>query len=345
MNQIRPGSGASAAVLAGSLAVFPLLDVLGLLARTRHAGKLHVVADGVEASLWVDGGDLLDHSPAAADRLFELACLDDAWFTVSSAPLPARGERGERVALEPLLEQVAPHVAEWQSLIKALPFGALARMSPAMPGPEAQIRSDQWRILSLIGTGRPVHEVVDVSDGKPLETLRLIHELAQKELIVVEVPAAGARRRTARVGDEGAPRRAEPAGEPDRDPDAASAEEDVVAAGSGRATTTPLVAKRPAAVRAVVAGEEAPAAAPPGTDPAPEAAAPTPAAPSPAAPTPAAGQSSPDVEPARRPAARAPAASRRPGHHAVAPYMPPPVTPSFWPALAADSVAEPEPSA
>jgi hypothetical protein len=214
MNQTRPGSGAPAAVLAGSLAVFPLLDVLGLLARTRHAGELQVVADGVEARLWVEGGDLLDHAATAADRLFELACLDDAWFAASSVLPPGRVEHAERVALEPLIERVAPHVAEWQSLMKALPFGAVARMSPVMPGAEAQIRSDQWHILSLIGTGRPVHEVVDVSDGRPLETLRVIHELAQKELIVVELPPAEHRRRTHPAGSTSRPRRAARPGDP-----------------------------------------------------------------------------------------------------------------------------------
>lgn len=327
MTQIRSGGAAPAAVLAGSLAVFPLLDVLWLLARTEHVGELQVVADGVEARLWVDRGELLDHPVTAPDRLFELACLDDAWFTVSTTA-PAHGEQRERVPLEPLLERVAPSVAEWHSLMKALPFGAVARMSPVMPGPEAQIRSDQWRILSLIGTGRPVHEVVDVSEDRPLETLRLIHELAQKELIVVELPPAGARR-VRPVGstlDPSSPQptRAEPVPAepvPAEPPAAAGAAPstpveavplgeaaDAGSAGEGapdeevgrddalptrgrvvaaRATTTPLTAKRPGSVRTVV------------------------------------------PDPMSRP--------RGNGHHAVAAYMPPPVTPTFWPLLDPDA--------
>ncbi len=372
MNQTRPGSGAPAAVLAGSLAVFPLLDVLGLLARTRHAGELQVMADGVEARLWVEGGDLLDHAATAADRLFELACLDDAWFAVSSVLPPGRVEHADRVALEPLIERVAPHVAEWQSLMKALPFGAVARMSPVMPGAEAQIRSDQWHILSLIGAGRPVHEVVDVSDGRPLETLRVIHELAQKELIVVELPPAEHRRRIHPAGSTSRPRRAarpgdpsegggdppgladtsHPAGAPEppaaaTEPAAASApaatepagpEPDPAAAGSAtpgegvpvaaaRATTTPLTARRAGAVRTSVA-EHAPAAEPRSIpEPRDQSRRGSPAREDRADP--------PEGRPVgvgRQASHRSAPPPRRPGHHAVGAYMPPPVAPGFWPA-------------
>lgn len=283
MNQTRPGSGAPAAVLAGSLAVFPLLDVLGLLARTRHAGELQVVADGVEARLWVEGGDLLDHAATAADRLFELACLDDAWFAASSVLPPGRVEHAERVALEPLIERVAPHVAEWQSLMKALPFGAVARMSPVMPGSEAQIRSDQWHILSLIGTGRAVHEVVDVSDGRPLETLRVIHELAQKELIVVELPPAEHRRRTHPAGSTSRPKRAARPGDASEGggvpPGRADTSEPAGASGLSVSATAHAAAPAPAAPRA--AAEPAPAAARGAAEPAPAAAEPAPAGPVP----------------------------------------------------------------
>jgi hypothetical protein len=198
MNQIRPGASGPAAVLAGSLAVFPLLDVLRLLGRTKHAGELHIVGDGVEASLWVDEGELLDHPATATVRLFELACLGDAWFTVTASPAPDR-PANERLALEALVDEVEPQVDEWHGLVGAVPFEAVVKMAPTMPGPGVQIRSDQWRVLSLVGAGRPVHEVIDVADASPLETLRLVYELAESELISVEVPEPEARPRAGRT--------------------------------------------------------------------------------------------------------------------------------------------------
>ena len=192
MHQIRSGGSAAAAVLAGSLVAFPLLDVLRLLQRTDHTGQLQVMGDGVEAQLWVDDGDLLERRAAAADRLFGLACLDDAWFTVTATLPPAaasdRTAGIERVPLGPLIERVEPLVEEWRSLVHALPFDAIARMAPSTPGPEVQIRADQWHVLSLIGAGRRVHELVDVSDAPPVGTLRIVRELAQAELVSVTLP-------------------------------------------------------------------------------------------------------------------------------------------------------------
>jgi hypothetical protein len=293
MTQIRSGNGATAAVLAGSLAVFPLLDVLYLLSRTGHTGELQVVGDGMEAHLWIEGGDLLDHPRTAGDRLFELACLDEAWFTVGVATPPA-SVTGHRVELVPLIEQVSPHVAEWQSLIKALPFGAVARMAPSMPGPEAQIRSDQWRVLSLIGAGRAVHEVVDVSDARPLETLRLIDELAQEKLITIEEPPSGTQRRRVRPKSaDAAPSAEAPSPEVDTPP-LPSPPARVVAV---RAGSAPQAARRVAAVSAPVSSSQG-RREPPGTEP--------------------------ERTPHR-------ALGRSPGRHAVAAYMPPPIAPSLWP--------------
>lgn len=291
MTQIRSGNGAAAAVLAGSLAVFPLLDVLHLLARTTHTGELQVVGDGMEAHLWVQDGELLDQPSTAADRLFELACLDEAWFTVSIATPPA-SVTGHRIELDPLIEQVAPHVAEWQSLIKALPFGAIARMAPSMPGPEAQIRSDQWRVLSLIGAGRAVHEVVDVSDARPLETLRLIDELAAGKLITIERPPSGApRRRVLKPADAASPS----SSSPDREGSPSTPPARVVPV---RAASSPQATQRAASVSATV--------------------------PEPAKPDGSGARNEPERTPHR-------SLGRSPGRHAVAAYMPPPIAPSFWP--------------
>ena len=243
MHQIRSG-GSAAAVLAGSLVAFPLLDVLRLLQHTDHTGQLQVMGDGVEARLWVDDGDLLERRATAADRLFGLACLDDAWFTVTAALPPAaasdRSAGIERVPLGPLIERVEPLVEEWRSLVQALPFDAIARMAPSTPGPEVQIRADQWHVLSLIGAGRRVHELVDVSDAPPVGTLRIVRELAQAELISVTLP-----------GDQGSVAPNGPLRDTEGDTDEHAA---VAAAGSAPAATAgPAGPAGPAATAATAA--------------------------------------------------------------------------------------------
>ncbi len=180
MDRIR-SSADSPAVLAGSLAAFPLLDVLDLLASTRHVGELKVVSEGTDDHFWLDGGDLVDTAGGATGRLFNLACAEDAWFTVTAAPSVPRA--GARMALATVVEHLAPRLAEWQALRTAVPFESTVRMAASTTLPEVHLRADQWRVLSCLGGGRRVGDVVDEADTPPIETLRLLRELLDAGLV------------------------------------------------------------------------------------------------------------------------------------------------------------------
>jgi hypothetical protein len=94
MTQGQSESGAAAAALVGSLDTFTLLDVLDLLARTGHSGELQVVGRGIDHTLLVDSGDLLDTTGdnELSTTLFELACRDEGWFYFNTAiTLPEGG--------------------------------------------------------------------------------------------------------------------------------------------------------------------------------------------------------------------------------------------------------------
>lgn len=180
MDRIR-SSADSPAVLAGSLAAFPLLDVLDLLASTHHVGELKVVSEGTDDHFWLDGGDLIDTVGGATGRLFHLACADDAWFTVTAAPSVPRA--GARMALATVVEHLAPRLAEWQALRTAVPFESTVHMAASTTLPEVHLRADQWRVLSRLGGGRRVGDVVDEADTPPIETLRLLRELLDAGLV------------------------------------------------------------------------------------------------------------------------------------------------------------------
>lgn len=183
MDRIRT-SGEAPAVLAGSLSAFPLLDVLALLATTRHVGELKVVSEGADEHFWVDAGDLIDTTGGATGRLFDLARADEAWFTVTATT--GTPKAGARMALTTVIEHLAPRLAEWQVLRTIVPLDAMARMAPSTSRPEVHVRADQWRVLSRLGGGRPVGEVLEGSDATPVETLRILRELVEAGLVTVE---------------------------------------------------------------------------------------------------------------------------------------------------------------
>lgn len=187
MDRIRT-SGEAPAVLAGSLGSFPILDVLALLATTRHVGEVKVVREGADDHFWVDAGDLIDTNGGATSRLFDLARADDAWFTVTATDGVPKA--GARMALATVIEHLTPRLAEWQALRTIVPLDATARMAPSTSRPEVHVKADQWRVLSRLGGGRRVGDVVDESETTPVETLRTLRELTEAGLVdIVAAPS------------------------------------------------------------------------------------------------------------------------------------------------------------
>jgi hypothetical protein len=173
----------AAATLVGSLATFPLLDVFDLLARTGSTGELQVVGHGVDRRLWTDRGDLLQTPDVG---LLELACLEDGWFSFTASP--EAPDHAGRTPLATVVHDVGAQVVEWRTLTAALPPAAVVRMSAAIPDEEVQIRADQWQVLSLVGSGRTVHDVVAGSPFPAIDTLRSLRELGEFQVVTVTRP-------------------------------------------------------------------------------------------------------------------------------------------------------------
>ena len=187
MSEIRSGSEAgAAAALVGSLATFSLVDVLDLLGRTGQTGELQLVGRDIDWRVWVDRGYLIGGpaSDGLGALLFHLACSDEGWFYFNRTDRVPEG--GERIALTFMLGDLGSQVEDWRRLVSFLPFEATVCMASSTPGPEVQIRADQWQLLSVVGTsGRTVNQVVESAPSTPLETLRTLYELTQSGLVAV----------------------------------------------------------------------------------------------------------------------------------------------------------------
>jgi hypothetical protein len=177
------------ASLVGALAVFPLSDVLGLLAETGQRGELQVVGQGVDGHLWVDGKDFvgatLDGAKTLTQAVFEMVLLDQGWFYFTSDQAPPAGQT-QRQSVSSVITEVVPQVQEWRDLLTRVPLEADVRMARTTPGPEVQIRADQWRVLTTVGTtGRTVGSIVDELEDDSVVTVRLLRELVDSGLVIV----------------------------------------------------------------------------------------------------------------------------------------------------------------
>jgi hypothetical protein len=187
-SQAGPSEEAPTASLVGSLSDFTLSDVLTLLASTGKTGEFQVAGQNVDGRLWFDHGALSGAHVGAATTMgqavFELACVTDGWFSFSPGLVSSSGE--PNVPIVAVLEEVRPRVDEWKEIRDVVPLEAIVGLSPTPPGQDVQIRSDQWQVLTTVGTsGLSVKTVLDTIGGDQITVLRTLRDLQAAGLIVV----------------------------------------------------------------------------------------------------------------------------------------------------------------
>jgi|GEM_PF-849927 hypothetical protein len=187
-SQPGPSEEAPTASLVGSLSDFTLSDVLTLLASTGKTGEFQVAGQNVDGRLWFDHGALSGAHVGAATTMgqavFELACVTDGWFSFSPGLVSSSGE--PNVPVVAVLQEVRPRVDEWKEIRDVVPLEAIVGLSPAPPGQDVQIRSDQWQVLTTVGTsGLSVKAVLDTIGGDQITVLRTLRDLQAAGLIVV----------------------------------------------------------------------------------------------------------------------------------------------------------------
>jgi len=186
MNQHEFSDEAPAASLVGSLAVFTLSDVLSMLASTKQTGELQVVSESTDGKVWLVDGELSNAQVGAATTIgqavFELACVTEGWFYFTGDVVSSSGQ--PTVPVMAVLNEVRPQVDEWREIRRDVPLEAVVTLASEPPGQDVQIRSDQWRVLTSVGTsGYSVREVLDQIGGDQIAGLRTLRDLRTAGLI------------------------------------------------------------------------------------------------------------------------------------------------------------------
>ncbi len=175
-----------AASLVGSLSVFSLSDVLSMLASTAQSGELQVVSETVDGRVWLDRGELTNAQVATATTVGRRCSSWPASPTAGSTSPPASCPRtGNRpVPVMSVLTELGPQVDEWRQLSEVVPLEALVTLSPEPPGQDIQIRNDQWRVLTTVGTsGHSVKSVLEMIGDEQIVGLRTLRDLHAAGLI------------------------------------------------------------------------------------------------------------------------------------------------------------------
>ena len=189
MNQHESSEEAPAASLVGSLAAFSLSDILSMLASTKQTGELQVVSEATDGKVWLADGELSNANVGAAatigQAVFELACISEGWFYFTVGVVSSSGQ--PTVPVLAVLNEVRPQVDEWREIRRDVPLEAVVTLAPNPPGQDVQIRNDQWRVLTTVGTtGHSVRAVIEQIGGDQIVGLRTLRDLHAAGLIELD---------------------------------------------------------------------------------------------------------------------------------------------------------------
>jgi hypothetical protein len=186
--------------LQGTLDTFSLPDVLRLLATTGKSGCLHIDGDRGRGSVWIDDGAVV---AAEADRALNEAAVDEVVFEMlrfdrgsfnfaadEQAKAPA-----EPVDVEGTLRRASQLLDEWRELEAVVPsLSHRVAMAPELTVEQVTIDASRWEALVAIAGGRSVGELAETLGQGELGISRMVSDLVELGVAVIEAPGA------ARVG-------------------------------------------------------------------------------------------------------------------------------------------------
>lgn len=182
--------------LQGTLDTFSLPDVLRLLATTGKSGCLHIDGDRGRGSVWIDDGAVVG---AEADRALNEAAVDEVIFEMLRFDRGsfnfAAGEQAKAPAdpvdVEGTLRKAGQLLDEWRELEAVVPsLSHRVAMAPELTVEQVTIDASRWEALVAIAGGRSVGELAETLGQGELGISRMVSDLVELGVAVVESPGA-----------------------------------------------------------------------------------------------------------------------------------------------------------
>jgi hypothetical protein len=173
--------------LEGTLETIALPDVLALLSVTAKTGELRIESGGGAGSVWFDAGrvscfDVGNHR-SVVDAVFALLRLKEGGFKFYTGTAALNPMEPEDVV--PVLEEAENRLNQWPAIAAAIPsLLSELRLADSVEG-TVMLRPDQWQLVTTIGGGRTVGDVLETRALGEFEGCKALKELIDLSLVSV----------------------------------------------------------------------------------------------------------------------------------------------------------------
>ena len=169
-------------MLSGNLRDVSLLEVLQLVSRSKHTGKLIIKGKGVTGIVFIKNGEIINAQfgkREGIEALRDLVTISNGYFTFEKMSI--KGQNKINKSIDEILIELSRmlRINEINLTLNTIPL----LQSGANPG-EITLNKDEIRIISLIDGKRSVREIADESNMSYLKTMETIADLINKSLAI-----------------------------------------------------------------------------------------------------------------------------------------------------------------
>lgn len=186
-SQLGRRTGRVAEVFSGSVRLFGLSDILGLLTSRTKTGLLSLERGTGKGEIYVEEGSIVHakcKNEIGEEAVFNMLAWRDGMFNF--VPDVTTENKTIRRDTASLLEEGAKRLEEWEQIKEIVPSEDMVfRLSSSRAPDEITIRYDDWSVLSQVDGNKTVGEISNDLKIGEYDTARIVYKLFVTGLIEV----------------------------------------------------------------------------------------------------------------------------------------------------------------
>ncbi len=168
-------------MLSGNLKDVSILEILQLVSKTKHTGKLIIKGKGVTGIVFVKKGEIVNAQfgdREGVEALNDIIVISNGYFTFEQTPIKIENvinKSIDRILLD--LSQVL-EIRKTNLTLNTIPL-----LKQDVSSNEIVLSGEEVKVVSLIDGKRSIKEIADESRLSYLKTMEIVEDLLKKSLV------------------------------------------------------------------------------------------------------------------------------------------------------------------
>ncbi len=168
-------------MLSGNLKDVSILEILQLVSKTKHTGKLIIKGKGVTGIVFVKKGEIVNAQfgdREGVEALNDIIVISNGYFTFEQTPIKIEN------VINKSIDRILLDLAQVLEIRKInLTLNTIPLLKQDVSSNEIVLSGEEVKVVSLIDGKRSIKEIADESRLSYLKTMEIVEDLLKKSLV------------------------------------------------------------------------------------------------------------------------------------------------------------------